>query len=81
MSFLCVLDNNTTTPLSKALRQLLEVIAFFYAEAYCYGKGFMEKVTISLTDVLNLLETIDFKDQPPDPDKADIAEEVEINVE
>lgn len=41
----------------------------------------MEKVTISLTDVLNLLETIDFKDQPPDPDKADIAEEVEINVE
>ena len=41
----------------------------------------MEKVTINTTDLLNLLETIDFKDKPPDPDKADIAEEVEISVE
>lgn len=41
----------------------------------------MEKITIGTTDLLNLLETIDFNDQPPDSDKADFAEEVEISVE
>lgn len=53
----------------------------FFVGANCPGKGFMEKVTINTADLLNLLETIDFKDKPPDPDKADIAEEVEISVE
>ena len=53
-------------------------IVLFLIGANCPGKGFMEKVTIGKTDLLNLLETIDFNDQPPDPDKTDIAEEVEI---
>ena len=33
-------------------------IVLFLIGANCPGKGFMEKVTIGKTDLLNLLETI-----------------------
>lgn len=41
----------------------------------------MEKITMTFNDFMELLQTIDLSNQPPDPEAGDFTEEVEISVE
>lgn len=58
------------------------ITAAFFNGAICPGGGKMaENIVLSKSDLLRVIDSIDFESGFPDPDPEDIAEEVEIYAE